>query len=79
MTNLEKYKSAFVEVFEIKEDELGDDFTNETCGKWDSVTQMALIAALENAFDIMMDIDDIYELNSYNAGIAVLKKYEVGM
>ncbi len=77
MTNMEKYKEAFVKIFEASEDELGDGFTNQTCEKWDSVTQMALISELEDRFDIMMDIDDIYELNSFTAGIDILKKYEV--
>lgn len=77
MTNLEKYRNAFAGVFEVDEKVLGDGFTNETCNKWDSVTQMALVSALEDSFGIMMDIDDIYELNSYNSGIELMKKYGV--
>ncbi|MBR5420253.1 MAG: acyl carrier protein [Lachnospiraceae bacterium] len=77
MSNLELYKKAFVNVFEVSEEDLGDAFTSDACEKWDSVSQMALVTELENAFDIMIDIDDIYELNSFNAGIEILKKYEV--
>lgn len=32
---------------------------------WDSVGHMSLIATLEDAFDIMMDTDDIIDLSSY--------------
>lgn len=77
MTNMEKYKQAFVEVFEVAPEQLGDGFNSDSCEKWDSVTQMALITSLENAFDIMIDIDDIYEFNSFNAGIEIMRKYEV--
>jgi acyl carrier protein len=44
---------------------------------WDSVGHMALIAALEESFDIMMDTDDIVDFSSYEKGKAILKKYNV--
>ena len=44
---------------------------------WDSVGHMQLISALEEAFDIMFDTDDIIDLNSYKTGMQILRKYEV--
>ena len=38
---------------------------------------MTLIAALEDAFDIMMDTDDIIDFESYEKGIEIMKKYQV--
>ena len=38
---------------------------------------MGLIACLEDAFDIMMDTDDIIDFSSYEKGIEILKKYDV--
>ncbi len=38
---------------------------------------MTLVAALEDAFDIMMDTDDIIDLSSYEKGMEILKKYNV--
>ena len=35
------------------------------------------ICALEEAFDIMFDTDDIIDLNSYKTGMQILRKYEV--
>ena len=77
MENLERYKKVFMEVFEANEETLGENFTTENVERWDSVGQMALITALEQEFDIMFDIDDIYEFTSYLKGIEILKKYEV--
>lgn len=77
MENLERYKKVFMEVFEANEETLGENFTTENVERWDSVGQMALITALEQEFDIMFDIDDIYEFTSYPKGIEILKKYEV--
>jgi acyl carrier protein len=38
---------------------------------------MSLISALEEAFDIMMDTDDIIDFSSYEKGKEILKKYDV--
>lgn len=37
--------------------------------EWDSVGHMSLIAALEDTFDIMMDMGDIIVLSLYEKGI----------
>ena len=76
MTNLEKYKKVFMETFEIEEAQL-DGLQYQEITAWDSVGHMMLVAALEDAFDIMMDTDDIIDLNSYETGIEILKKYNV--
>ena len=41
---------------------------------WDSVGHMTLMAALEDAFDIMMETDDIIDFNSYEKGKETLAK-----
>lgn len=76
MTNLEKYNKAFMESFEIDESQLPG-LEYQGIATWDSVGHMALIAALEGAFDIMMDTDDIIDLSSYEKGKEILKKYDV--
>ena len=35
---------------------------------------MGLVASLEDAFDIMMDTDDIIDLSSYEKGMEILSK-----
>jgi acyl carrier protein len=76
MTNAEKYANAFTETFEITEDKL-DDLKYQDISLWDSVGHMTLIAVLEEAFDIMMDTDDIIDLSSFEKGKEILKKYDV--
>jgi acyl carrier protein len=58
MTNLEKYNQAFIESLEVTEDQLNG-LQYQQIPNWDSVGHMGLIAAIEDAFDIMMDTDDI--------------------
>ena len=78
MTNLEKYNKAFIESFEITEDKLPG-LKYQDIEAWDSVGHMGLIAALEEAFDIMMDTDDIIDFSSYEKGKEILAKEEYGV
>ena len=76
MTNLEKYKNAFVEGLEISPENV-EELVFEGIPEWDSVGHMNLVASLEEAFDIMMETEDIIDLNSFAKGIEILKKYGV--
>lgn len=76
MTNLEKYIGAFVESLEISADKL-DGLEYQGISEWDSVGHMSLVAALEDAFDIMMDTDDIIDFSSFEKGKEILAKYGV--
>lgn len=73
MTNLEKYSQAFCEALEIEEAQLAG-LEYQGIEQWDSVGHMGLIAALEDAFDIMMDTDDVIDLSSYEKGKEILEK-----
>lgn len=78
MSNLVKYNNAFITTFEISEQQLAD-LKYQDIQAWDSVGHMTLIAALEDAFDIMMDTDDIIDFNSYEKGKEILSKAEYGV
>lgn len=71
MTNLEKYNQAFIEALEVTQDQLSG-LQYQQIPNWDSVGHMGLIAAIEDAFDIMMDTDDIIDLSSYEKGKEIL-------
>ena len=78
MNNLEKYNKVFMDTFEIKEEQLAG-LKYQAIDAWDSVGHMSLIAALEEAFDIMMDTDDIIDFSSYEKGKELLSKDEYGI
>jgi len=77
MSNLEKYNKTFVEVLNVEESELNAEFSFETVGSWDSIAHMTLVSGFEDAFDIMLDTEDILNFVSYEAGKAILAKYDV--
>ena len=76
MTNLEKYNNACTENLQISEGEL-QGLQYQGTELWDSVGHMTLMAAIEDAFDIMLDTDDIVDFSSYEKGKEILKKYDV--
>ncbi len=77
MDNNEQYAKVFMDLFEIGEEKLAG-LKYEEISAWDSVGHMGLVAALEEAFDIMMDTDDIIDLSSFEKGKEILSKnYEI--
>ena len=76
MTNIEKYKNAFMESFNVENTGLAA-LEYQSILDWDSIGHMSLIAALEEAFDIMMDTDDIIDFSSFEKGKEIMGKYDV--
>ena len=76
MTNVEKYTNAFMQDFEIDE-ETAKSLKFQDIPAWDSVGHMGLVAALEEAFEIMLEPDDIVDLSSYEKGKDILGKYDI--
>lgn len=73
MNNLEKYNKVFCDTLQISEDKLAD-LKYQDVELWDSVGHMTLMAELEDAFDIMMETDDIVDFSSYEKGKEILSK-----
>lgn len=76
MTNSEKYIITFINTFEIQPTDT-EGLKYQDIPAWDSVGHMTLVAALEEAFDIMMDTEDIIDLSSFEKGKEILAKYDV--
>lgn len=79
MNNLELYDKAFRESLDLQPEQLNAQLVYQSVPAWDSVGHMGLIAQLEEAFNIMMEIDDVIEFSGYEAGKNILTKYGVEM
>lgn len=79
MNNLKKYNDVFKECFNVTEDQLNETLVYNSIEEWDSVGHMAMVAELEDVFDIMLETDDVIEFSSYTIGIEILKKYDVDL
>lgn len=47
----------------------------KTTRQWDSVGHVNLMNAVEEAFDISLDPDDIMDFKSFDIGLKILEKY----
>ena len=79
MSNLEQYKQCFISSFALDESAFKNNIEYNSIQEWDSIGHMAMIAELEEAFEISMEIDDIIEFSSFNKGIEILIKYDVSI
>lgn len=77
MTNLEIYKNVFIDVFSLAEDFDVENLQFKQIPEWDSVGHMDLVASLEDAFDVMLETDEIIGLDSFSKGLEVLKAHDV--
>ena len=77
MNNKAKYDEAFIEMFEIEQADLNEKLEYQSIKTWDSVGHMALIAELEDVFDISLEMDDVIDFGSYMTGIKTMEKYGV--
>jgi len=78
MENKLKYNTAFIESFDIDVAEvIIEDLEYESIVEWDSVGHMGLIAEIEEAFGIELEMDDVIDFGSYTKGKEILKKYGV--
>ena len=73
MTNIEKYRQAFAEAFETDITEV-EGFVYRETEQWDSIGHMSLVVALEDAFGVEMEPEDILEIRSFSSGMDVLRK-----
>ena len=72
MTNLEKYRQAFAEAFEVQPEET-DAFVMGETEAWDSIGHMSLVASLEDAFGFELEPQEILAITSFEAGKKVLE------
>ena len=77
LSNIEKYENAFMESFDIEKKVLNEELKYESIPEWDSVGHMTMISNLEDVFEIVMEMDDIIDFSSFEAGKEILKKYKI--
>ena len=77
MTNLEKYKKAFIDSLSIKNNQLIKNIEYNSIPEWDSIGHMSLMSALEEAFNISFETDDIIDFSSFEKGKEILNKYNI--
>jgi acyl carrier protein len=71
-------KTAFSEGLGVSLDETDwSSLTYRGIPEWDSVAHMQVIAEIEDAFDIMLEIDDVTGMSSFEIAKDILTKYDL--
>lgn len=74
---MQDLRQIFKESLELKDNIDIDSLTYNSIPEWDSIGHMTLIAELEEAYDIMIDTDDILDMSSFEKAKEILTKYDV--
>jgi acyl carrier protein len=78
MPNTDTLRQVFVTSLGINEKELSDTLAYNSIRQWDSLGHMTLISGIDQAFDIMMDPDDIVALSTFSKAKEILtEKYGI--
>ena len=72
MSNLDKYIDAFVGTFEV-DVEIAQKLKYQEIDAWDSVGHITLISEIEDAFDLDLEADDMFEIDTFDSAIKVLE------
>ena len=70
-------EDIFSETLGIERARVVDGLEYNSIKEWDSVAHMALIAALEENYDIMLETEDVIDMSSVGRAREILSKYSV--
>lgn len=74
-----KLHNIFAKTLSVPVETIRDDLQYNSIKEWDSVAHMALVAALEEEYDIMLDTDDVIDMSSVAKAREILSKYGVAV
>jgi acyl carrier protein len=72
-----KVKKLIVEVLKIGEDKYNEEMEIGDIPEWDSANNVKIIQALEDEFQINIDITDAIEMEGVSDIFIILKKYGI--
>jgi acyl carrier protein len=67
--------AVFARVLGITPVTISDDLRYATIPQWDSIAHMSVVAALEEAFGVMIDMDEVIDMSSVGKAREILRKH----
>lgn len=74
---MDQLKEVFVEILGVDPDTNWSEVRYQITEGWDSVAHMAMVAEIEDQFDIMLEVDDVLDMSSYDKAVEIVGKYGV--
>jgi len=72
--DVDKLRQVFRTALGLSPDAPVDELRYQAVDQWDSLAHMSLVAALEDAFDIMIDTDEVIGLDSFARAQELLER-----
>jgi acyl carrier protein len=70
-------KTIFTEILALNDDVEWADVRYQHVEGWDSLAHMAIVAELEDRFDVLFETDDIVGMSSFDRALEILRGYGV--
>jgi len=77
MTLAERLRGVFVQSLGISAEAVTDTLEYNSIREWDSIAHMALIAAIDQEFGIMLETEDVIDMSSFAQAQAIVAKYGI--
>ena len=74
---MDKLIDCFVRTFGIERERVTVKLAYQSIPEWDSVGHMALVAEIENTFNVTLDTDDIIGMSDVAKALEILQKHGV--
>lgn len=74
--NDEKLKRIFSDILVLPVEKITDELRYNEAPAWDSVAHMALIAAIEQSYDILLETEDIIDMSSFAKAKEIIARSE---
>lgn len=71
----DKVVAVFARVLGIAPDAIHDELRYATIPQWDSIAHMSVVGALEEAFGVMIDMDEVIDMSSVGKAREILRKH----
>ncbi|GAA3718282.1 acyl carrier protein [Nonomuraea antimicrobica] len=78
MSHLDRLRAVFRMTLNLPPDRPVDGLQYRSIPQWDSLAHMALIAAMEDEFSIMIDTDEMIDMSSFAKAVELLEKHGIG-
>ena len=77
MSKIEQLRSVIAATLKVPASKITDETRDEDLAAWDSLGHVNLMMALEQTFDVFLDVEDFPKLNSVRAILDYLNEHGV--
>jgi acyl carrier protein len=75
--NEQRLKQVFARALGLRQESITNDLSYGNVAEWDSIAHMALIAAIDQTFSIMLETNDVIDMSSFGKAKELLAKYDL--